>query len=200
MKEGYIKYKSNWQQKGITIPNSYFKEIEHWRNQLYDKGMIGLYNNGIGFGNISMRIENSNQFYITGSTTGKYSKLELCHLAKVEDYSLENNSIDCVGSVIASSESLSHAIIYETLAEINSIIHIHHFEVWKKSLNKFPTTNINAEYGTPEIANEIKSLLQDEEIAKQRIIIMGGHEEGIISFGKDMKEAMGALLGLIREL
>lgn len=199
MQEGYIKYKSNWEEREIIIPDSSFREIEYWRNQLYDKGMIGLYNNGIGFGNISMRIKNSNQFYITGSTTGKYSKLEIEHLAKVENYSLENNSIDCIGPVIASSESLSHAIIYESLPEITSIIHIHHHDVWMKSLNKLPTTSKNAEYGSPEIANEIKALLRDEKNTTQRIIIMGGHKEGIISFGKDLEEAIKALSGLLQE-
>ena len=199
MTEGYIKYKSNWTQKEIEIPDSYFQEIEYWRNQLYNKGMIGLYNNGIGFGNISMRIDNSNQFYITGSTTGKHSKLEIEHLAKVENYSLKNNSIDCIGPVIASSESLSHAIIYETLPEINSVIHIHHYELWKQTLGIFPTTNKSAEYGTPEIASEIKSLIKEDFIAAQKIIIMGGHKEGIISFGKSIEEAMKVLFNLLQD-
>ena len=33
--------------------------------------LIGAYENGVGFGNISMRIKGGHQFVITGSATGE---------------------------------------------------------------------------------------------------------------------------------
>jgi hypothetical protein len=54
-------------------------------------------------------------------------------------------------------------------------------------IHHFPTTNENISYGAPEMANEIKRLF-DETALKKEITVMGGHREGIISFGKDLEE------------
>ena len=200
MNEGYIRYNCNWEKTKVVVPQSDFEKLEIWRNKLYKKGLIGLYKNGIGFGNVSCRIDESLKFYITGSVTGKFEFLKPEHIALVNSFSLKDNSINCIGPTKASSESLSHAIIYETLPEINSVIHIHHLGIWEKHINKLPTTAEYAEYGTPEMAIEIRKLLKDTNNAEQKTIVMAGHKEGIIAFGKTLKEVGELLIKLLESL
>ena len=151
-------------------------------------GFIGAYSNGIGFGNISQRLK-QNQFIISGSGTGKFEKLTNRHYTKVTGFDIGNNSIIADGPIIPSSESLTHAVIYRYTKDINAIIHIHSIGLWKKLLDIVPTTKKNVEYGTPRMAKEIERLFKETNLFKGKILVMAGHEEGIISFGKNLAEA-----------
>jgi ribulose-5-phosphate 4-epimerase/fuculose-1-phosphate aldolase len=191
MEEGYIKFNCNWI-KAEPIAIDKLAEINTWRDILYNHGLIGAYNSGIGFGNISIRCDN-NTFIITGSATGGLDKLNETHYVLVNEYNLLQNSLRCIGPIKASSESLSHAAIYECAPEVNAVIHIHHMGIWGKLMHKIPTTNKDVLYGTPEMANEIKRLFVESPVIKEKIIVMAGHQEGIISFGNTLDEA-GKLL------
>lgn len=186
--EGYIKFQANWQ-RTTPFPITNFKNLQIWRNQMYNHQLIGAYPNGIGFGNISERIGNSNQFYISGSATGNFPKLTNEHYAKVISFDLQKNSLNCTGPIIASSESMSHAVIYQQCPWVNGVIHIHHLELWKKLLHQIPTTDQTAAYGTPEMAFSIIDLLKNTNLAEVKIFVMEGHEEGVFAFGKDLAKA-----------
>ena len=190
--EGYIKFNCSWIIKK-TLPAKLLLQINEWRNKLYNLGLIGAYNNGIGFGNISIRHNNSS-FIISGSATGNLNTLNESHYTLVSEYSLRNNALTCKGPIKASSESLTHAAIYECSPESNSVIHVHNFSLWKELLNKIPTTKKEVEYGTPEMANEIKRLFSEGTVNTKKIIAMHGHEEGILCFGKNLNEAGEVLL------
>ncbi|TVQ15294.1 MAG: class II aldolase/adducin family protein [Bacteroidetes bacterium] len=192
MQEGYIKFNCHWIEAGPVSPD-HTREINVWRDKLYALGLIGVYDNGIGFGNISMR-HRGNSFIITGSATGGFKHLTENHFTLVTGYNLEQNSLECKGPIIASSESLTHAAIYECSPETMAVIHVHSMKLWKKLMNLVPTTNTYVEYGTPEMAGEIKRLFRETHVPEEKILVMGGHEEGIITFGKDMDEAGEALL------
>jgi ribulose-5-phosphate 4-epimerase/fuculose-1-phosphate aldolase len=192
MQEGYIKFNCHWIKAGPVSPD-HTREINVWRDKLYALGLIGVYDNGIGFGNISMRYK-GNSFIITGSATGGFKHLSQNHFTLVTGFNLEQNSLDCKGPIIASSESLTHAAIYESASEIHAVIHVHNLEMWKKLIHKAPTTRSDVEYGTPEMALEIKRLFRETHVWEEKTLVMGGHEEGIITFGKDMDEAGEKLL------
>ncbi len=192
--EGYIKFKCDWEKQTFCFSDELFKYINEWRQKLFDHGLIGAYDNGIGFGNLSMRKRTSNHFIISGSATGNYPALNKSHYAKVTDYDLNNNYVKCIGETKASSESLTHAVIYKSMSSINAVIHTHNKRMWEKLLNLEATTSSDAEFGTPEIAFEIKRLLGNKKTLERKIIVMGGHEEGIITFGKDLDEAGNTLL------
>jgi len=192
MDEGYIKFNCNWI-KAAPFPKEKIVEINAWRDRCYNYGLIGAYPDGVGFGNISIRL-NGHSFIISGSATGCLEKLNEYHYVQVTEYDFKQNSLNCVGPIIASSESLSHAIIYESSPETNAVLHIHNLEMWKKYIHKVPTTKANALYGTPEIANEIKRLFNETDVAVQRMIVMSGHKEGIITFGETLEEAGSVLL------
>ena len=192
MDEGYIKFDCNWI-PSKDIPLDKVAELNVWREIMYKKGLIGVYPDGVGFGNISMRC-NEKTFLISGSATGGLATLNESHYSLVTNYNLSTNSVTCVGALKASSESLTHALIYECSAAVNAVIHIHNLKLWTNFIHHFPTSSENISYGTPEMAKEIKRLFDETTLSKEKIIVMGGHREGIISFGKDLDEAGSILI------
>ena len=192
MDEGYIKFNCNWIPSD-DIPLNKVAELNVWREIMYKKGWIGVYPDGIGFGNISMRC-NERTFLISGTATGGLATLSGSHYSLITDYNLSTNSVTCVGPLRASSESLTHALIYECSAAANAVIHIHNLNLWNRFIHHVPTSRENISYGTPEMANEIKRLFDETALDKEKIIVMGGHREGIISFGKDLEEAGSILM------
>ena len=184
--EGVIKFKCNWI-KEVPLDFELIKGLNEWRDKLYNANLIGKNKDGIGFGNISIRHQNN--FIITGSSTGKSSKLTAEHYTLVTQYDLDKNTLTAVGPIIASSESLTHAVIYEHQKNVNAVMHVHHSALWEKLLNILPATNKDVEYGTPAMAREIVRLFEESDLAEEKIFAMGGHEEGVVSFGKDLDEA-----------
>lgn len=194
--EGYIKFNCNWI-KSCNIPILKLKKINYWRQKLYALGLIGAYSNGIGFGNISIRIPNSEKFVITGSATGNIKKLNGSHYAKVIAYDLEKNRLTCKGPIKASSESLTHASLYKSDKKIRGVMHVHNLGLWKhliNKVNKVPSTSKNVAYGSQEIAEDIVRLFKETDVKNKKIIAMRGHKGGIISFGKNLDEAGKILL------
>jgi L-ribulose-5-phosphate 4-epimerase len=189
-KEGYIKF------NGIPIPGNPpedIEEINKWRDKFYSLGLIGTYSDGTGFGNISVR--DGRGVIITGSKTGGIEKLTNKHYVKIIGWSLEENRVAYVGTTVeASSESPSHIAIYENYPKANAVIHVHSLKLWENLFEKIPTTSIEAEYGTPEMADEIYRLFKETNIKRKKILVMGGHKEGVIAFGKSLNEAGRILL------
>lgn len=189
--EGVIKFTYSWMRKD-AIPGEAFEEINPWRQKLYTLGYIGQYPNGIGYGNISLRIDH-HSFLISGSGTGAKTELSMADYALVTEYDIERNHLTCAGLTRASSESLTHAAIYELSEEIKVVMHIHHQEMWRRLMGKVPTTREGVSYGTLEMANEMKRLAQESTLLQKRILVMAGHVEGIITFGHSLPEAYQVL-------
>ena len=49
-------------------------------------------------------------------------------------------------------------------------------------------------YGTPQMALEIKRLAEECFLRDHGILVMAGHDDGIITFGKNLAEAYAILL------
>jgi ribulose-5-phosphate 4-epimerase/fuculose-1-phosphate aldolase len=104
------------------------------------------------------------------------------------------NRVRYEGSALPSSESLTHAAIYESDAGTGAVIHCHDSKLWATLLNQAPTTSNSADYGTPEMANEIMQLFTRSDVQSRKIVVMAGHEAGILTFGKDLEEAFAVLV------
>jgi L-ribulose-5-phosphate 4-epimerase len=169
-------------------------ELNAYRRKLLDLRLIGVDPNGVGFGNLSVRDGATENFYITGSATAGIHELTLANCAKVVEFDFETNRVRYEGSALPSSESLTHAAIYESAATAGAIIHCHNSELWAALLNEAPTTSKAAEYGTPEMANEIMQLFTRSDVQSRKIVVMAGHEGGILTFGKDLEEAFAVLV------
>ncbi len=197
--EGFIKFNCKRIDEHINLPSNIFSDLNKWRDIMYESGLIGAYSNGIGYGNISIR-SNAAGFYISGTATGRLVALNQDHYPLVNSWSVNDNSLICTGKINASAESLSHAVIYDALPEVGAVIHIHHKAMWDKYLNNLPTTSSNILYGTPEMAYEIESIVQKTEASQDSILVMAGHEEGIIVWGKSLEEAGEMLLNYYKPL
>jgi len=92
---------------------------------------------------------------------------------------------------------MTHLAIYQANKSINALIHILNWQLWQDLMDKFPTTKTDVPYGSPEMAKEIFRLFQETNVKEEKIIIMGGHEEGIITFGLSLEEAGNLLLNFI---
>lgn len=190
--EGVIKYNCNWVKEQLSVIVS--PDLKEWRDKMYELKLIGEYSDvNIGYGNISEKL--GDNFLISGTQTGKIYPIKNNHFTLVTQYDINKNCLTCKGEIKASSESLTHAAVYEADESIKAIIHIHNKAMWVKLLNQVPTTNKNVPYGTPNMALEIKRLFQETNVVHDKIIVMAGHDEGIIAFGKDLNEAGKVILG-----
>ena len=198
MTEGYIKFNYNWEQKEIQIQDEMFSQLESARTKLYQLGLIGMYPEGIGYGNISVKLHESSSFIITGSATGQFTRLEPKHYALVTSYDFARNTISCNGLTNASAESLSHAAVYESLPGVGAVVHVHNLKLWERLLNVIPTTSAEIEYGTPEMATAIQQLIARMS-GDERVIVMGGHREGILAFGSNLEEATSEILKIYNQ-
>ncbi len=169
-------------------------ELNAYRRKLLELRLIGVDSNGVGFGNLSIRDGTTNNFYITGSATGRIRELTLADCAKVLAYDFERNWLRYEGSTVPSSESLTHAVVYESDAKAGSIIHCHDSKLWAALLNQAPTSSKAVEYGTPEMAYEVTRLFKRTNVQDRKILVMAGHEGGIVAFGRDLEEAFAVLV------
>lgn len=191
--EGYIKFQIDHTYEQISIPNQLFETVSFWRTKFFDLQLIGTLPNGIGFGNISHK--NNHNFYITGSATGSDRELPKSGYALVTEFNIEKNAVKSIGETKASSESLSHAAIYLTKDDVNAVIHIHNKTLWEKLIHKLPTTPLEIAYGTPAMAEAVIKVVNTN--SKNGIIVMGGHEDGILSYGSSISDAANQILKYI---
>ncbi|RMG86566.1 MAG: class II aldolase/adducin family protein [Bacteroidetes bacterium] len=191
MDEGYIKFHAE-HIPAPPLPENLCRPVISVRQKLFEMGLIGAYPDGIGFGNVSRRLEGE-QFLITASATGNLPRISPTHLSKVLEVVPERNYLKCTGPRIASSESMSHAAVYRQSPRTNGVIHVHHFEWWEKLLYKVPTTPPHIAYGTPEMARAIADLFDQTEVARIRLFALAGHREGIFAFGPTLEAAFRTL-------
>ena len=170
-----------------------FDAINVCRRKLLQLGMIGVDAHGIGYGNVSVRAGDAHEFYITGSGTGGCTELSLKQFAKVTAYDFQRNCLRCTGGTIASSESLTHAAVYESEPRACAVIHCHDGPIWAHLLQRGLATLPQVEYGTPEMAFEVQRLFREATEPKQQIFAMAGHVDGVVAFGHDVEEAFQML-------
>jgi len=172
-----------------------FDELNEYRRKLLRLGIIGVDTDGVGFGNLSVRNDATSRFYITGSGTGKLPELTPADYARVVAYDCARNRLLCEGLKVASSESLTHAAIYESDPTTCAVIHCHDMKLWTALLHKVPTTPEKVEYGTPEMAYAVRGLFDNTDVLKKKIFVMAGHEGGVVAFGRDLRSAFAQLTG-----
>lgn len=194
--EGYIKFNAQWE-RTPPLPIASLTELQRWRRKLYGLSLIGAYEDGIGFGNISQRYGDADQFIISGSKTGNFAELTSMHYSLVTAVDIERNTLHCRGPVVASSESMSHVAVYSECPWVNGVIHVHDLEMWERLLHQVPTTARGATYGSPEMAYSIVRLLRETDLPERKIFVMEGHREGIFTFGRDLEEAGRILLDFV---
>ena len=196
MIDGVIKYSIEHTTKDAPAFNDY-EALEALRSRLFTLGLIGV-QDGIGYGNISVREKNSKSFFITATQTGDLTSLTNEYYTYISDYNFSQFKVISQGKHQPSSEAFSHAMIYQINSEINAVIHIHSKALWEFMKEK-NTLFTNAEYGTTQMVEEIASLYKAKNPFDESIFVMRGHEDGVIAFGKNVKEAELTLYKMIKE-
>ena len=196
MDEGVVKYRCDWEEADPVAAGN-IADLMTWRERLHSWGLIGVYENGIGFGNVSVRLGNSCQFVISGTQTAHLRAQGPESYCTVTEFNLEKNFLGCRGPVPASSESLTHAALYLHRDDVGGIIHVHNPQLWQQLLFKIPTTRKEIPYGTPQMALEMFRLFEEENLADRKILAMAGHEDGIICFGSTLDDAGKVLSAVI---
>lgn len=196
--EGVIKFKFNLK-KSSALDEKLYIDVEKWRVILFKMNLIGEYpTEKVGFGNLSRRVvSGDNEFIITGTQTGKHPNLDGTQYTKITKCNLEKMSLDALGPIAPSSESLTHFAIYSSCPQIKYIFHIHSESLWQYMLdNKFERTSESVDYGTHEMAEEAKICIGSKQSG---IFVMAGHQDGVISYGATAEEAGRIILETLKE-
>lgn len=200
MKEGIRKYKIQHEMDNLSEKID-ITEINIARQRMYNKNFIGVNAEGLGFGNISIRLSmDIGLFLITGTQTGNKAVLTREDYSIITNYSFEEFFLESKGLTQPSSEALTHAAIYELFPNINAVIHIHNEKLWSYMIKKDYYCTSEVEYGSREMVDEVKRIYQDHSIGSGSVFAMKGHPEGIISFGKNLEIAEEWLTEVNRKL
>lgn len=204
--EGVIKFQLQFSQ-APPVPFDQLSEINAWRKMLYLTQLIGQDPNrygGYGYGNISQRLEPfeapelQRRFIISGTQTGNLTDLNENHYAIVLACHPDQNLIMAEGPIRPSSESLTHGTLYALDSSLRFVMHAHSPHIWRHAQHlDIPITREKVAYGTPEMAEEVRRLFRDSSVRDRHIFSMGGHEDGIVSFGRTAEEAGAVLLNAL---
>ncbi len=198
MEDGVIKYSIRWTDTSC-ISETEIQAMSHFRKILWQHQLIGEDAQGIGFGNISRRdTENPDHFIISGTQTGKHEWLTADQYSKVTYFNIKNNIVFCKGKIKASSEALAHGNLYANIPNCQIVIHIHSSNLWQKYYNVLPTTNEKIVYGTPKMAETVQFLFKESstQIDDNKILIMGGHQDGILGYDANFEPLIKKILSL----
>lgn len=204
--EGVIKFNLEFRE-APPLPAAELREINAWRRILFLLRLTGQdpsRYDGLGYGNISQRLEpydappEQRRFVISGTQTGGLAELGPEHYTAVLESHPEENRLVAEGPLRPSSESLTHATLYTLDASLRCVMHAHSPEIWRHAVALgLPCTDPAAAYGTMEMAAETRRLMRDATVRAGGIFIMGGHEDGVVSFGRTAEEAGTVLLHLL---
>ncbi len=186
------------------FPRRQLRDLIAWRMILWRLGLIGqdpARYGGVGFGNVSQRLPargRATRFAVSGTQTGALPVLAARHFAVVTACYPERNRVEAEGPIAPSSESLTHGMLYALDASIRFVFHVHAPDIWRQARAlKLPRTAPHVAYGTPAMAAEMRRLLRSGQLRRNPILVMGGHEDGVIGFGRSADEAGAALLGAL---
>jgi hypothetical protein len=201
--EGVIKFDLQFTESEPVV-GANIAELNTWRRILWQLELIGQDPDrygGYSYGNVSQRIGRRNEpagrrrFVISGTQTGKLPELDVEHYSIVNAYDPASNRVVAEGPMKPSSESLTHGVIYDLDAAIRVVLHVHSPDIWQHAAAlQIAVTDAGAAYGTPAMAAEVRRLYQTYGTDRAGIFSMGGHEDGIVSFGVSAGEAGSVLL------
>ncbi|MCL2265413.1 MAG: class II aldolase/adducin family protein [Treponema sp.] len=194
MEEGYVKYTAS--HENSPVPRTpVWEQLNETRTKCFNLGLVGVYPNGIGYGNLSVRFS-GDQFIISGTATGAKQVLSDSDYCLVKSFDIARNNVESRGLVQASSESMTHGAVYRARQGVNCVIHIHSRKIFDNMLcGGYPFTQKEAAYGTPDIALAIENCVNDSAKDEGQIVL-AGHDEGIIAYGENVERAFFLIMEL----
>jgi len=192
--DGVIKYQAI-HQNGSPPEHPLLRQLDQIRTKLFDLGLVGIYPDGVGYGNVSIR--NGTGCIISGTATGAMRVLGTSGYCYVRSFDLHKNIVKTQGPVNASSESMTHCAIYRARSLVQCVLHIHNRELWQKLLDRgHESTPVDVSYGTPKMAFSMAALV-GLKAKSSNILVMAGHEEGLIAYGRTIPSAFDQIQAIL---
>ena len=198
--EGGIKYRLTFT-TGPALPRAQLAELIAWQQILHSLGLVGrdpARYGGLAYGNLSRRLPEGG-FAISASQTGDLAGPTPEDYARVSAWDCAHNRIVASGPARPSSESLTHAALYDADPAIGCVLHVHSPAIWQsREQLGLASTVADVTYGTPAMAAEVTRLYREQALAGHGVLAMGGHADGVLSFGQDPDAAGRELILLLR--
>jgi L-ribulose-5-phosphate 4-epimerase len=197
--ESGASFSCRWSE-AVPLPESDWRDLEAWRQKLAALHVLGIGADGVAFGNLSQRRAGTTRFIITGTQTGGLPLLDERHFSEVLGFDLDRHALTCHGPILPSSEALSHAAVYQGDPRVTACLHVHHTHLWHALFGKVPTTSRDGGCGSLKMARDILQLFSDARDHEVRVIVMGGHPDGLLFMGESLDKAGLRLIGELSRL
>ena len=177
------------------------QELLAWRTVLRRLGLLGRTPGrygGLGYGNLSVRDPlRTREFVITASQTGGIRDLDAQGLCRIREFDLARFRVSAQGMRPPSSESLSHAMIYDADPGVRWVFHVHSPEILHRAKAlRIPATGPDVAYGSPAMAGAVTEVLAMNAERPLAFVTLG-HEDGVFACGGTAGEAGACLVKLL---
>lgn len=195
--EGVIRFRYRLAPLSSPLDAALLQKLNAWRRVLRQTALIGetpeRYD-GNGFGNVSARERPGGAtFVITASQTGRLATLQPEQFARITACDLERFEACAEGALPPSSETLTHAALYQAAPEVRWVLHGHSPHLFRAAhALGLPTTAADVEYGTAQMARAVAELVSPDAQAPL-VFVSLGHEDGVFACGAEA-DAVGCAL------
>lgn len=200
MDEGVIKFQLQFT-PGPLPDGLPLAELIAWQRIMHDLRLLGRDPSrygGLAYGNLSLRLE-GNVFVVSASQCADQPRPTAKDYCLVTAWDCAGNRLVAMGPARPSSESLTHAALYDADPAIGCIIHGHSQEIWQQcEALGLTSTAPQVAYGTPAMASEMTRLYREHGFRGRGALAMGGHQDGIVSFGRTCDEAGWEMVRALR--
>lgn len=173
------------------------EHLDACRTRLHEAGLIGILQNGVGYGNLSFRLA-CGGILISGSGTGGPRQLGTNGYTMVEACNSQENWVRSRGPVPPSSESMTHRAVYDGHPGAYCVVHAHHPELFRRLAKaNTPSTPVDVTYGTPAMAHAVTQLIRS--MPAPGLFITHGHPDGIFAFGSTPESVTDFLLKALND-
>ena len=200
--EGVIQFEFDLEQaQGPPAEACILQMLLAWRTVLRRLRLLGREPGrygGLGYGNLSARDpERPGEFVITASQTSGIRNLDADGLCRIRDFDFARFRVSAAGTRPPSSESLSHAMIYDADPDVGWVFHVHSPEIWRRAeALDIPATAADVAYGSPAMAGAVAELLATNNERPLTFVTLG-HEDGVFACGGNAEETGASLVSLL---
>ena len=180
-----VKFEANLSEKEVSFSQqeaSVASELIEWSKRFSKENLAPTFESDNALrsaGNLSFRFGGG--FVIT-SSGGNFDRDSIKDLVLVTDFDFETGKVYAEGLHNPSSESLIHALVYQTRPDVTAVFHGHDDLILEKADELELSQVSRLPYGSKQLAKEVSHALQNSDF-----VVMKGH--GFVCVGSSIKRA-----------